>query len=120
MLGERMGTKLPECRPGPKINPVYAHNAIQLYDNDYSPLPLTDKQPRIARWQTQFCNTSRPPLEIIKNVHARAYRGGIERNGIGVACYKGLIVVDDDSAAPAILERLLRIICQSEFDPPEA
>src|SRR5262244_9627 len=94
---------------GPKINLVYAHNAVQFYDNGYSPLPLTDKQPRIACWQAQFCNMSRPSLESIKSEHALAFRGGIERNGIGIACYNGLIVVDLDSADPASLERLHRI-----------
>jgi hypothetical protein len=93
--------------PGAKINQIFSDNAVQLYDNDYIPLPLTDKEPLIRGWQRLFCNTSRPSLELIKSDHALAYRGGIERNGIGVACYNGLTVVDLDSADPASLERLL-------------
>src|SRR5262249_25611026 len=81
------------------------------------PLPLTDKEPRIRGWQRLFCNTSRPSLELIKSDHALAYRGGIERNGIGVACYNGLTVVDVDSADPAILERLRRIIPHIDTAP---
>jgi hypothetical protein len=54
----------------------------------------------------------RHPTRNLIQSNALAYRGGIERNGIGVACYKGLIVVDVDRAEPAILERLLCIICQ--------
>jgi hypothetical protein len=111
------GTEFTKRRPGPKINLIYAHNAVQLYDNGYSPLPLTDKEPRIASWQTLFCNTSRPSLEAIKSEHSLAYRGGIERNGIGVACYNGLTVVDVDSTEPEIVERLRRIISEINMAP---
>ena len=111
------GTEDSKRRPGPKINLIYAHNAVQLYDNGYSLLPLTDKQPRIACWQNLFCNMSRPSLEAIKSEHSVAYRGGIERNGIGLACYNGLTVVDVDSAEPEIVERLARIISQINTVP---
>ena len=110
-------TETGKRRSGAKINPIFAGNAVQLYDNGYSPLPLTDKEPRVTGWQRLFCNTSRPSLDLITSEHALAYRGGIERNGIGVACYNGLTVVDVDSADPAILERLRRIIPHIDTAP---
>ena len=92
------------------INTIYHDNAAQLLSLGYSPIPLSEKQPRIAGWQNKFCDASRPSLEAALGEYSNRHRGGFSFDGIGVASYGGLVTIDVDSDDPAVLHRLSAIV----------
>jgi Bifunctional DNA primase/polymerase, N-terminal len=97
----------PKKRPTKaKRNAAFESVALQLYDNGYSPIPLADKEVRIAEWTKQFCQT-RPTREDIADEWSVAYRG-VPLNGVGIATYGNLIILDIET--DAILSRTRSII----------
>lgn len=76
----------------------YSQVAFTLRANGYSPIPLTAKMPKgLAAWQHSFCE--RAPTEFEIERWSAECIGKRTFDGVGVANYDGLFIIDIDDSA---------------------